>query len=257
MGKGFHTWLHTNILVSAQVRRINGKQRFSYLRTGLPTLGWKHNQEEWKTFSYLGTDLYTWLSTYEEEWRKKFILGNRLASLTGDGLALLLAHVRALQISFQVLMYWALKIRLSTYISRWNLLVNFKIYLSPIENVFISNCKIYLSQIAHVFISNKLKMHLFQITNFSHLECRNLLTVLPWDASWHSLALGSEHKFFVAIIKLSTWVGSKPTSRLSWVIWLVRPFQCQYLRCPTFRSWDVMVPCEGQFPAAYHHHHEF
>ena len=95
---------------------------------------------------------------------KKFILGNRLASLTGDGLALLLAHVRALQISFQVLISWNLK------------------------------------------------------TRFSYLECRNLLTVLPWDASWHSLALGSEHNIVVAIIKLSTWVGAKPTSRLSWVI---------------------------------------
>ena len=95
---------------------------------------------------------------------KKFILGNRLASLTGDGLALLLAHVRALQISFQVLISWNLK------------------------------------------------------TRFSYLECRNLLTVLPWDASWHSLALGSEHNIVVTIIKLSTWVGAKPTSRLSWVI---------------------------------------
>ena len=93
-----------------------------------------------ENFWNLGTDLYTWLSTNEEEWRKKFILGNRLASLTGDGLALLLAHVRALQISFQVLISWNLK------------------------------------------------------TRFSYLECRNLLTVLPWDASWHSLALGSEHQ---------------------------------------------------------------
>ena len=203
MGKGFHTWLHTNILVSAQVRRINGKQRFSYLRTGLPTLGWKHNQEEWKTFETWGQTCILGWALMRKNGEKKFILGNRLASLTGDGLALLLAHVRALQISFQVLISWNLK------------------------------------------------------TRFSYLECRNLLTVLPWDASWHSLALGSEHKFFVAIIKFSTWVGSKPTSRLSWVIWLVRPFRCQYLRCPTFRSWDVMVPCEGQFPAAYHHHHEF
>ena len=30
--------------------------------------------------------------------------------------------------------------------------------------------------------------------SFCYLESGNLLAILPWDASWHSLALGSEHQ---------------------------------------------------------------
>ena len=47
--------------------------------------------------------MHTWLLTITvEEWKRVCILGNRFASLTRDGLALLLAHVCALKkISFE------------------------------------------------------------------------------------------------------------------------------------------------------------